>query len=336
MGMEEILLSHGSGGKLTQNLIDEIFIKELDNEILRSKNDAAILDLEGERLAFTTDSFVINPIFFPGGNIGELAVCGTVNDLATSGAIPKYLSLSLIIEEGLPITELKQVIKSVSETAKKAGVKIVTGDTKVVAKGEADKLYINTTGVGSLSTKLNISADRAKPGDMILVNGNLGEHGIAVLSERKGLEFETIVKSDTAPLSGLVSDILEVTDQVKVLRDPTRGGLATTLNEIAEASQVGIKLQEDKLPISETVEAASQMLGLDPLYLANEGKLIVIVPEEEVEDVLEAMQKSEYGVKSAIIGQVTADEPGRVVLENNFGASRVLDMLTGEMLPRIC
>jgi len=333
--IKKILLAHGSGGRLSHELVEKKLAPKLSNEFLDKMDDSAVLKVKG-RLAFTTDSYVVSPIFFPGGDIGKLAVCGTVNDLATSGATPLYLSLSLIIEEGLPFEELEKIVDSISKAAEEAGVEIVTGDTKVVNQGTADKLFINTAGIGSIAGGLDISAVNAAQGDKIILNGSIGDHGMAVMSRREGLRFKTTIESDCAPLNSLIADILSVSKNIHTMRDPTRGGLATTLNEIASQSGTGIVLYEDKIPVKEAVRGACEILGLDPLYVANEGKMIVIVPPEEAEAVLKAMRNNKYGRESAIIGEVTGDKPGRVIMKTRLGTSRIVDMLSGELLPRIC
>jgi hydrogenase expression/formation protein HypE len=330
----KILLAHGSGGKLMHDLIRS-FLPDLANPILEKMDDSAVFNVSG-RLAFTTDSYIVNPIFFPGGDIGRLAVCGTVNDLSMSGAKPLYLSLALIIEEGLPVADLKKILGSIKKAAGEADVKIVTGDTKVVNKGSADKLFINTAGVGIVPEGVDISASNAKPGDKIILSGTIGDHGIAVLSKREGLKFETPVPSDCAPLQGLVADMLKASKNIRCLRDPTRGGLATTLNDFAEKSSVGIKIEEEKIPLAKAVLGACEMLGLDPLYIANEGKLAAVVPAKDAAVVLAAMRKNKYGKNAAIIGEVTAEHPRRVVMQTALGASRIVDMPIGELLPRIC
>jgi hydrogenase expression/formation protein HypE len=330
-----ILLAHGSGGKLAHELIEKGFLPQLSNPLLNKLDDSAVFDLSG-RLAFTTDSYVVNPIFFPGGDIGRLAVCGTVNDLSMTGAVPLYLSLALIIEEGLPHEDLMRVIRSVQQAAAEAGVQIVTGDTKVVNRGSADRLFINTAGVGIVPRGLEISGSKAQPGDKVIISGTLGDHGIAVLSQREGLSFSTELKSDCAPLNRLVAEMVEVSSRIHCLRDPTRGGLATTLNELAAQSKVSIRIEEEKLPVREEVSAACEMLGLDPLYVANEGKLVAIVAPEDAEAVVDRMYRNVYGRNAAIIGEVRQQNPGRVVMKTRLGASRIVDMLVGDPLPRIC
>ncbi|MBN1368251.1 MAG: hydrogenase expression/formation protein HypE [Dehalococcoidales bacterium] len=331
----KILLSHGSGGKIAHDLIEKSFVKAFDNSLLAKLDDAAVFEAKG-MLAFTTDSYVVNPIFFPGGDIGKLSVCGTVNDLAMAGAKPLYLSLAFIIEEGLLQTDLEKIVGSIQKTAKEAGIQIVTGDTKVVNRGTADKIFINTAGVGLVPKGVNISGSNAKPGDKVILSGHIGDHGIAVMSKREGLGFKTRLESDCAPLGGLVAAILKASTDIHAMRDPTRGGLATTLNEIAEQSRVNIRIEEVKIPVREEVLGACEMLGLDPLYVANEGKLIAIVPPENAEKVLTAMRKHKYGKDAAIIGEVRAEHPGQVVMNTVLGASRIVDMLVGDPLPRIC
>ena len=332
---DRILLAHGSGGKLSHDLVENSFVSVLGNPILNTLEDSAVLELRG-RLAFTTDSYVVSPIFFPGGDIGKLAVCGTVNDLSMSGATPLYLSLSLIIEEGLLIADLKKIIASIQHTATEAGVKIVTGDTKVVNKGSADKLFINTSGVGVVPLGMDISAANARPGDKIIVSGTLGDHGIAVLSQREGLEFNVPVPSDCAPLNRLVAEMLEASTNIHCLRDPTRGGLATTLNEFARRSGAGINLDEGNIPVKKAVASACELLGFDPMYVANEGKLVAIVAPEDADKVLTKMKQNRYGREAAIIGEVVKEHPQRVVVKTRLGASRIIGMLVDELLPRIC
>jgi hydrogenase expression/formation protein HypE len=333
--VDKILLAHGSGGKLAHDLVERSFVKALTNPLLDKLDDSAVFDISG-RLAFTTDSYVVSPIFFPGGDIGKLAVCGTVNDLATSGAKPLYLSLSFIIEEGLLVSELERIVESVQKAITEADVKIVTGDTKVVTRGSADKLFINTAGVGIIPEGASISGANAKPGDKVLLNGAIGDHGIAVVSQREGLSFATKLKSDCAPLGDLVADMLKASPNIHSLRDPTRGGLATSLNELAGQSKVSIRIDEKEIPVREEVLAACEMLGFDPLYVANEGKMIAIVAPESAEKVLAAMRKNKYGKEAAIIGEVMAENPGRVVMKTVLGSSRIVDMLVGDLLPRIC
>jgi hydrogenase expression/formation protein HypE len=334
-----ILLAHGSGGRLSQELIAKEFLPPWENPILRRLNDSAVFpvgDGTGPRLAFSTDSYVVKPLFFKGGDIGRLAVCGTVNDLAMSGATPLYLSAGFVIEEGLPLSSLRDVVRSMRDAAAEAGVEIVAGDTKVVEKGSADGLFINTAGVGTLAPGVEISGDGARVGDAVLVSGSVGDHGVAVLSEREGLDFESPIASDVAPLNDMVAAMLEASPNVHVLRDPTRGGLATTLNEIASQSDAGISIREEAIPLHDGVWAACEMLGLDPLYVANEGKLVAVVGAADAEAVLAAMRQSEYGREAAIIGEVAAEPAGKVLMKTGVGGTRIVHVLTGELLPRIC
>jgi hydrogenase expression/formation protein HypE len=336
-----ITLAHGSGGTAMRDLIDDIFVKNFDNPILSQLEDQASFNLanllqHGDRLAFTTDSYVVDPLFFPGGDIGKLAVNGTVNDLAMSGAKPLYLSCSVILEEGLAVETLRRVAESMQVAAKEAGVKIVTGDTKVVHRGAADKLFINTAGIGAIATGVTISARNLQPGDVIIVNGELGNHGTAILIARGELALDTQIESDCQPLNSLVDTILSVCPDVHAMRDVTRGGLATVLNEFAVSSQVGIRLDEQALPVREEVKGVCEILGLDPLYLANEGKLVVVVRHEYADRVLSAMQSHPAGKNACIIGEVISSPPGIVLLKTAFGAERIVDMLVGEQLPRIC
>ena len=332
---DKILLAHGSGGRLAHDLVEKSLVKTLANPFLDRLDDSAVFDLSG-RLAFTTDSYVVSPIFFPGGDIGKLAVCGTVNDLAMSGAKPLYLSLAFIVEEGLLLSELEKIVSSVQKAAEEAGVEIVTGDTKVVTRGSADKLFINTAGVGVIPDGVDISGDKAKPGDKVILSGAIGDHGIAVMSQREGLSFATKLKSDCAPLGGLVADMLGASLNINCLRDPTRGGLATTLNELAGQSKVNIRIEEKAIPVREAVLGACEMLGFDPLYVANEGKLVAIVPPEDADKVLKAMKNNKYGREAVIIGEVADGPAGRVVMKTVLGAHRIVDMLVGDLLPRIC
>ena len=332
---ENILLAHGSGSKLSHDLIEKHLLPPLDNPLLAKLDDSAVFDLGG-RLAFTTDSYVVSPIFFPGGDIGKLAVCGTVNDLAMSGATPLYLSLSLIIEEGLALGELKKVVDSIKAATEEAGVKIIAGDTKVVNRGGADRLFVNTSGIGVVQRGVDISGANARVGDKVILSGTIGDHGIAVMSQREGLKFSVPVKSDCAPLNRLVSEMLKASSQIHSLRDPTRGGLATTLNEFARQSNVGIWIEEQKIPVHDGVRAACELLGFDPLYVANEGKLVAIVASEDAARVLSRIKRNRYGVDASIIGEVTDERRGRVIMKTRLGASRIVDMLSGELLPRIC
>lgn len=334
--MDFVTLAHGSGGRMTHKLINDIFRRYFSNDILEQGDDSALITLDSSRIAFTTDSFVISPIFFKGGDIGKIAVCGTVNDLTAAGAKPLYLSCGFIIEEGLPFETLENIARSMGETAAKCGVRIATGDTKVVQKGAADKIFINTSGIGIIHEGINISGRNAKPGDSIIVTGNIGDHGCSIMLEREALNINADISSDCAPLNGLVERIFSVTKDVHVLRDPTRGGLATTLNEIASQSNVGISLNEDAIPVSRGVRGVCELLGMDQLYMANEGKMIIIVPKQFSKDVVKALQEDTLGKNAAIIGEVTDKQQGRVVMKTYAGGSRILDMLTGDQLPRIC
>ncbi|GBD93848.1 hydrogenase expression/formation protein HypE [bacterium BMS3Abin05] len=334
---ETIQLGHGSGGKMMSDLIDKLFLWAFDNPLLRQMDDAAVLDLNGVRLALSTDSFVVDPIFFPGGNIGELAVNGTVNDISMSGARPLFLSVGMILEEGFSLDELRRIAESMRTAADHAGVKIVTGDTKVVNKGKGDKIYINTTGMGLIERNFVPSSRNLKSGDQIILSGNIAEHGIAILSQREGLAFQVPIESDTASLNGLVTSILDAGEEaVHSLRDPTRGGLTATLNEFAKTSHVGIQIYEEKIPIQEPVSGACELLGLDPLYVANEGKLVAVVAKNRAEKVLEAMHAHPLGAHSEIIGEVLAAKPGMVIMRTHIGGWRIVDTLVGEQLPRIC
>lgn len=332
---KRILLAHGSGGKMAHELLEKVLVKPLSNPLLDRLDDSAVFSCSG-KLAFTTDSYVVNPIFFPGGDIGRLSVCGTVNDLSMMGATPHYLSLSFIIEEGLSLDELEQVLISVQTTTREANVQIVTGDTKVVNKGSADKLFINTAGIGTVPEGINISGSNGQPGDKVILSGTIGDHGIAVLSQREGLGFATKLQSDCAPLNGLVTEMTRASRRIHALRDPTRGGLATTLNEIATQSKVSIMINEEAIPIRNEVRGACEMLGIDPIYVANEGKLVALVHPEDAELLLEIMRQHRYGRDAAIIGEVRPDHPGRVVMRTTLGAARMVDMLVGDPLPRIC
>ena len=333
---KNVLLAHGGGGRLTQQMIRKMFLPQFHNELLEPLHDGAVFTLQGARLAFSTDSYVVNPVFFPGGDIGELAVYGTVNDLAMCGARPLYLSVAFIIEEGFSMEDLWRVVLSMQEAARVAGVQFVTGDTKVVDRGKGDKLFINTSGIGIIEDGVNISPKQATVGDAIVLSGSIAVHGIAVMSVREGLEFDTQIESDTAPLSDLVQTMLRASRGIHVLRDPTRGGVASSLNEIAESSHVGISISEEKIPVTEAVRGACEILGLDPLYVANEGKLLAFVPPRDAEKVLAAMRAHPLAEDAVIIGQVVAEHPGTVVMRSRIGGSRVVDMLSGEQLPRIC
>ena len=331
-----IVMGHGAGGKMMNDLIRHLFAAEFQNELLGQLADATVLEPGAGRLAFTTDSYVISPLFFPGGNIGELAVNGTVNDLAMSGAMPLYLSAGFILEEGLPMETLGRICESMAHACRAADVKIAAGDTKVVNKGHGDGVYINTSGIGRVPEGVQIAPDQAKPGDVVIVSGTMGDHGIAIMSVREGLNFQTQIKSDTAPLHTLVSLMLENTHDIHCLRDATRGGLGAVLNELAQASSVGIEFDELKVPVRPEVSAACEMLGLDPLFIANEGKLVAILPEKDAESTVAAMQKDAYGGEARIIGRVVEQHPGMVVAKTSIGGSRVVDLPAGELLPRIC
>jgi hydrogenase expression/formation protein HypE len=334
---DRILLGHGSGGRLTAELIQRIFLPGYGNEVLAALEDQATLPVpSGPRIAFTTDSFVVRPLFFPGGDIGKLAVHGTVNDLAVGGAVPLYLSAAFILEEGLPLDELVRIVASMREACDAAKVSLVTGDTKVVDRGKGDGVFITTTGVGVVPDGRSLSIRNARPGDRILVSGTIGDHGIAILSVREGLDFETVLESDTAPLTGLTEAILSACPRTRCMRDPTRGGVSSALNELATASGVGVKLDEAAIPLRPEVRGACEMLGLDPLYVANEGKLIAVVPPEDADRVLEAMRAHPLGRDAVAIGTVVADHPDLVTLRSLVGGERVVAMLAGEQLPRIC
>jgi len=330
-----IVLGHGSGGRLTAQLVRELFLPAFDNPALRKLDDQAVLDIGASRIALTTDSFVVTPLFFPGGDIGRLAVNGTVNDLAMSGARPLFLTAAFILEEGLPLEELARVTQSMAAAAAEAGVSIVTGDTKVVNRGSADKLFITTAGIGLVPDGISISASNAKPGDVIIISGNIGDHGMAVWSTREGLEFESAIVSDTAPLNHLVDKMTQA-GEVHVLRDPTRGGLATSLCEIAVSSEVGIEVDANSVPVKEDVKAACETLGMDPLFVANEGKLVAMVEPSSAWAVLEAMRSAPYGRDACIIGKVVGAHPRMAILRTEIGGSRVLDLPFVEQLPRIC
>ncbi len=332
----QIVLGHGSGGRLSADLIQHLFVPLFDNPALASLNDQAVLELDGMRLAFTTDSFVVNPLFFPGGDIGSLAVHGTINDLAVSGAQPLFLSAGFILEEGLAMDDLVRIATSMARAARQAGVQIVTGDTKVVEKGHGDGLFINTSGIGVVPAGVHIAADQARPGDVVIVSGTVGDHGMAIMSVREGLAFESELVSDSAPLHTLVAAMLDATPAIHCLRDATRGGVAAVLNELATQSLAGIELDERAIPVRPAVQAACEMLGMDPLYVANEGKLVAVVPAEHVNAVLDAMHRHPYGREAAIIGRVVDEHPGIVVLRTAIGGRRVVDMPLGEILPRIC
>lgn len=344
---ERILLGHGSGGTLSNDLIRRVFVAGLGGEALAALEDQATIDLhgapgggqaapDGARLAFTTDSFVVRPIFFPGGDVGTLAVHGTINDLAVGGATPLYLSAAFILEEGLALADLTRIVTSMRAACEATGVALVTGDTKVVDRGKGDQVFITTSGVGLVPAGRTLSIRNARPGDRVLVSGTIGDHGIAIMSVREGIEFDTVLESDTAPLTGLTQAMLHACPDIRCMRDATRGGLASVLNELADASRVGVRIDEAALPLRPEVRAACEMLGLDPLYVANEGKLIAVVPPQDAPVVLAAMRAHPLGAASAEIGQIVADHAGMVVLRSLVGGERVVTMLAGEQLPRIC
>ncbi|MFZ1947545.1 MAG: hydrogenase expression/formation protein HypE [bacterium] len=333
---EVVSLAHGSGGEASKRLVAEIVANYFNNRTIARLDDSAVLHLGAQRVAFTTDSYVVNPVFFPGGDIGSLALNGTVNDLSMVGAVPVAVTLGLIIVEGLALADLRRILGSVKRAAVEAGVEVVGGDTKVVERGAADRIFVNTSGLGLVPEGVDISSAGAKPGDVVIVSGWVGDHGIAILSKREGIAFDTSVESDTAALNGLVAAMLGASKSIHAMRDPTRGGLATTLNEIAEKSGVGVVVDEAAVPVREPVREACEMLGLDPFYVANEGKLVAFVAEGDAEGVLRAMRADRHGSKSVAIGRVTDDHPGMVVLKTSVGGRRILSPLSGEILPRIC
>lgn len=329
-------MSHGAGGRAMAQLIDELFVRHFDNELLRQGNDNASFDVSGGRMVMSVDGHVISPLFFPGGDIGSLAVHGTLNDVAAAGARPLYLSAGFILEEGFPLADLERIVASMGKASRDAGVPVVTGDTKVVERGKGDGVFITTTGVGIVPEGVRISGDLAKPGDAVILSGTIGDHGVAIMSSRENLSFETTIESDSAALHGLVADLVAGVDTIHVLRDPTRGGLATTLNEIAAQSGVGMQLDEEAIPVKPAVEAACELLGLDPLYVANEGKLVCIVDGADAEHALSIMREHPLGRAAAIIGTVVEDDHGFVQMQTGFGGNRVLDWMSSEQLPRIC
>lgn len=336
MDQSRISLDHGSGGRLSNDLIAEMMLPVFDNPVLARMEDGASLDIQGCRLAFSTDSYTVDPIFFPGGNIGDLAVNGTINDVAMCGATPLYLSAGMIIEAGFSKAELKEILQSMGQSAKAAGVEIVAGDTKVVAQGAADKIFINTSGIGVIPDGVRISAANARPGDKIILSGTIADHGMAVLSKREGLSFESTIQSDSAALNHMVCRMLDVCRDIHVLRDPTRGGVGTALNEIALQSSVGIRLFEERIPVRKSVAGLCELLGFDPLYVANEGKLLGVIAEESAEAVLRAIKADPLGREACIIGEVVPSHTGKVIMKTAIGGERIIDMLTGEQLPRIC
>jgi hydrogenase expression/formation protein HypE len=329
-------MSHGSGGRAMAQLIDELFLKVFDNEMLRSMNDQAAFSVQSGRMVVATDSHVVSPLFFPGGDIGCLSVHGTINDVAMSGAKPLYLTAGFILEESFSLSDLQRIVQSMADAASQAGVPIVAGDTKVVEQGKGDGVFINTTGIGVVPAGVCISADRAKPGDVIILNGTIGDHGVAVMSQRENLTFETTIESDTTPLHNLVADMILAVPDIHCMRDPTRGGLGTTLNELARQSAVGLLIREAHIPIRTEVRAACEFLGLDPLYVANEGKLVAIVPPQAADKLLNTMRNNPLGRDAAIIGEVREDEYCFVEMQTELGGNRIVDWLSGEQLPRIC
>ena len=338
MKSDKILLDHGSGGKISHSMTKDMMLPVFDNAILAALNDGAIFELEGVRLAFSTDSYTVDPIFFPGGNIGDLAINGTVNDLTMCGATPLYLSVGLIIEEGFSLDRLETIINDMGQAAKAAGITVITGDTKVVPKGTADQIFINTSGIGLIPQNIQVACDKARVGDKIILSGTIADHGITILTQREGLSFETSLQSDSAPLNHMVKKMFKSAggNAIHVLRDPTRGGVGTALNEIAEMSKLGIEIVEDSIPLKPEVAGACELLGFDPLYLANEGKLLAFVSAENSDAVLKTMRSDPYGKDAAVIGEVIDDHPGRVFLKTRIGGKRIVDMLAGEQLPRIC
>lgn len=334
--MDKILMDHGSGGKLSHNLIKEVFLNTFKSRTLQRLDDAAILELNRQSLAFTTDSYVIKPIFFPGGDIGKLSICGTINDLCVMGATPLFISCGLIIEEGLELYKLKKIINSMQEAASAAQVEIVTGDTKVVERGSGDEIYINTAGIGIIHKEASLSKEEIKVGDRIILSGSIGDHAISVLNERENLGLSSSLESDCASLANLIDCMLKTSPNIKFMRDPTRGGLATSLNEVVERQNFGIMLYEDKIPVREEVRAACEILGFDPLYMANEGKLVAIVSSEDAQKILQIMRNHCLGKESMIIGEIVEEPKGKVGLKTFIGGTRIVDMLTGALLPRIC
>lgn len=338
MKNDKILLGHGSGGKLSHDLIESIFVKYFDNEILRQQSDASVLELKSPLLSFTTDSFVVDPLFFPGGNIGKLAIAGTVNDLSVSGAEPLYLSVGFIIEEGLPLTTLEEIVKTMAFEAKKAGIKIVTGDTKVVDKGKCDQVFINTSGIGLLNMEhRHISTgEKITVGDKIIINGSIGDHGMAIMGQRNELSMSSEIKSDCAALNHMIKNVLSVSNNVHFMRDATRGGLSTVLSEIVEGKPYGLSIDEQKVIVHENVKGMCELLGFDPFYVANEGKVVIISSAEDADKIIDSLRVSEYGKEATIIGEITEEHPGRGWITTEIGGKRIVDLLAGEQLPRIC
>ena len=336
MNNDKILLDHGSGGKISHRLTTDMLLPVFDNPILAQLNDGAIFELEGLRIAFSTDSYTVDPIFFPGGSIGDLAINGTVNDVAMCGGNPVYLSVGLIIEEGFAVKDLEKIVAEMGKAAEIAGVTVVTGDTKVVPKGAVDKIFINNSGLGLIPQDINIASHHARPGDQIILSGTIADHAITILTQREGLSFETSITSDTAPLNHMVNRMFSASKDIHVLRDPTRGGVGTALNEIAEKSQTGIKIYEGRIPLKNEVAATCELLGFDPLYLANEGKLLAFVLPSDTDAVLAAIRENPFGKDATVIGEVVEDHSAKVIMETRIGGSRIVDMLAGEQLPRIC
>lgn len=336
MRADRILLAHGSGGTMMRELIEDVFMGRFTDPALLKMDDAASLDVSGGRIAVSTDTYVVQPVFFPGGDIGRLAVCGTVNDLATSGATPLYLTVGFVLEEGLAVEDLRRIVETMAASAEEAGVRIVTGDTKVVDRGHGDGIYINTAGVGLLRDGVDLSGRYCRPGDKVLLSGTLGDHGIAVISVREGLAFSTDITSDAAPLNRLTAAVLEAAPDVRCFRDPTRGGLSSTLNELATASGVSITVDETAVPVRDQVRGACEMLGYDVFQVANEGKMVAVVPPEQADAALKAMRRAPYGEDAEIVGEVAEGPAGKVYVATGFGAKRIMDMLVGEQLPRIC
>lgn len=335
-GYDRIVMGHGGGGRLSAELLRKVFLPAYGNKVLAQLEDQATLDWEGGRLAFTTDAFVVRPLFFPGGDIGKLAVNGTVNDLAVGGARPLYLSAAFILEEGLPIADLERIAASMKEACRVARVTLVTGDTKVVDQGKGDKVFITTSGIGVVPEGVSLSIRAARPGDRIVVSGTLGDHGVAILSQREGIELESALESDTAPLADLAQMALRARPSIRLMRDPTRGGLASTLNELAQASGVGVRIEEERLPLRPEVKGACEILGLDPLYVANEGKLVAVLPAADADRLVETLHEHPLGRNAAVVGEVLADGPGIVRLKSRVGGERMVSLLAGEPLPRIC
>jgi len=338
MKQKHILLGHGSGGQMSHDLIEKLFVRYFDNEILQQQGDSALLKLPANTISFTTDSFVVDPLFFSGGNIGKLAIAGTVNDLAVSGAEPLYMSASFIIEEGFSLNELEEIVKTMAQEAKKAGVKIVTGDTKVVDRGKCDKVFINTTGVGYLPKKNRVisSGEKIKPGDKIIINGSIADHGMCIMAARNDLNISSAIKSDCAPLNGLIKEALAVSNNIKFMRDATRGGISTILNELVSGKEFGLEIDEKEIVVHENVKGICELLGFDPFYVANEGKVIMVVAPEDASKVIETIKKNEFGKEASIIGEITEAHPGKGWIITGIGGRRVIDMLAGKQLPRIC